>query len=140
MNQIALAKQHLINPNGFGKFIGRSQKSAMADILRGEEREWMAKTIIDLVERIDKMPKTYEQNGKGNDAIVYLHYFKRSADFWITEKDREDQTPQAYGKADLFGDGGEMGYISIDELVENNVELDLHWLPKTLKEITEVSA
>jgi hypothetical protein len=42
---------------------------------------------------------------------------------------------QAYGLADLYGDGGELGYISILDLIRHNVELDLYWTPKTLNEV-----
>jgi hypothetical protein len=36
--------------------------------------------------------------------------------------------------ADL-GYGAELGYISIEELIKNSVEIDLHWKPITLKEL-----
>jgi hypothetical protein len=39
---------------------------------------------------------------------------------------------QAFGLADLFGDGGELGFISIEEILENGGELDFYWTPKTL--------
>jgi hypothetical protein len=29
----------------------------------------------------------------------------------------------------------ELGYISIEELVANGIELDLYWTPKTLAEV-----
>lgn len=41
---------------------------------------------------------------------------------------------QAFGLADL-GYGGELGYISIVELLECGAELDLHWTPQTLAEV-----
>jgi hypothetical protein len=88
------------------------------------------------------MPKTYDQDGKGNDAIVYLHYFAGGeANWWITEKDAggPDDEPgtgqvQAFGLADL-GDGGELGYISIAEILECGGELDLYFRPTTLGEV-----
>ncbi len=81
------------------------------------------------------MPKTYEQDGLGDNAIAHLHYFKGSCDWYITEKDSEpDGQHQAYGLANL-GYGGEVGYISIVELIELDVELDLHFTPGTLAEI-----
>ena len=36
---------------------------------------------------------------------------------------------------DLCGDGGELGYISIAELIQLGAELDLHWTPRTLAEV-----
>ena len=82
------------------------------------------------------MPKTYEQDGKGDQAIVYLHYFAGGqANAWITECDREPKQHQAFGLADLFGDGGEVGYISLVEWLSNNAELDFHFTRCTLGEL-----
>jgi hypothetical protein len=39
------------------------------------------------------------------------------------------------GLADLFADGGELGYISIPELLENGAHLDLAFTPKPLSAI-----
>lgn len=63
------------------------------------------------------MDKTYEQDGKGEESIAYLHYFRGSADWYILEKDSEPEQFQAFGWADLGG-GGELGYISIIDLVQ----------------------
>ncbi len=130
---ISQAKHELTNGE-LSKFIGQRQKSFLLPLLRGEERQWFASTLIELAQRIEKMPKSYETDGQGENAVVYLHYFTGSGNWWITEKDAEGGVDQAFGKADLYGDGGELGYISITELVENNVEIDLHWTPKPLKE------
>src|SRR3989442_851268 len=79
--------------------------------------------------------KTHDKHSKGDAAIVYLHYFNGSMDWYITEKDMEaGGQHQAFGLAD-FGDGGELGYISIVELIRNHVELDLYWTPCTLAHI-----
>ena len=117
------------------KFIGKNQRKAIQQGLMGEEGDYFAKMIVDLADRIDGMPVTYEQDGLGENAIAYLHYFKNGSDWYITEKDVDGGVQQAFGKADLYGDGGELGYISITELLECDVELDLHWTPKPLKEI-----
>ena len=81
----------------------------------------------------NKMAKIYEQDGKGDDAIVYLHYFHASgADWYITERDISDEQHQAFGLADLGMGFPELGYISIEELKSVGAELDIHWTPKTL--------
>lgn len=84
------------------------------------------------------MPKTYEQDGKGLKAIAYLHYFTGNADWYITEKDMSDPDEpgqlQAFGLANL-GYGGELGYISIVELLKRGAELDYHFEPCPLDEI-----
>ena len=79
------------------------------------------------------MHKVYEQGGKGDAAIVHLHYFTSSGDWYITERDTSVAQHQAFGSADL-GYGPELGYISIAELIANGAELDIHWTPRTLGE------
>jgi hypothetical protein len=117
------------------RFIGDAQLSVMLSSAKGEEGQFFIDKLIEVANTVSTMPKTYEQDGKGDEAIVYLHYFKGSADWYITERDMEDEQLQAFGLADLFGDGGELGYVSIDELIASGVELDLHWVPKTLQVI-----
>jgi hypothetical protein len=124
------------------KFVGPSQMAALAECLRGEEREFFVDLVERLALRIKLMPAVYEQEGNA-DPVAYLHYFGGSADFWITEKDVEragEGQLQAFGLADLFGDGGEMGYISIAELTEENIELDFNFTPAPVSQIQGVRA
>lgn len=117
------------------KFIPVSQRAVIANNLRGEEREWFADKLIELEGIIEKMPVTYQTKGQGSEAVAHLHYFwGGSGNAWVTEKDVEGETPQAYGRQDLYGDGGSFGYICIDELVSTRgVELDLHWKAQPIK-------
>lgn len=118
----ALMKMH--------SFIGQSQLSAIGELCKGEEKQFFYDTAVRMANIIENMPVTYQTDGEGFEAVVYLHYFTATADFYISEKDREAEQLQAYGKADLFGDGGEVGYISIVEILRFGAELDLHWIPK----------
>lgn len=102
--------------------------------------------FADIIERIkgiiETMPKTYEtDNIKADDKIVYLHYFNSGSDYYIVEKDSVPDEPQqqAYGYAILNGDliNAEWGYISIEELIENGVELDLHFAPTPFGQLKE---
>ena len=113
-------------------FIGHGQLSAMRQACKGDEGNWFIVRMVELAAGILAMPKTYEQDGMGDAAVVHLHYFKGGADWYITERDSETDQLQAFGLADLFQDGGELGYISITELIENGAELDLHFKPCTL--------
>ena len=124
-------------------FIGPSQRYALQSGTGGEEGAFFRELITKTLDRIEAMPKTYEQEHKGRDAIVYLHYFLHGADWYITEKDsdppdnqgnRQGQI-QAFGLADLYGDGGELGYISIKDIIRLGGELDLYWTPITLAEV-----
>lgn len=118
-------------------FIGQSQWEVMAQCVKGEEGSFFLGKFGELAKTIATMPKVYEQDGKGEKAIVYLHYFTGSADWYITERDTSAEQWQAFGLADLFGDGGEIGYISITELIAAGAELDLHFTPKPLEECRE---
>ncbi|SEN75387.1 DUF2958 domain-containing protein, partial [Nitrosomonas marina] len=100
------------------QFIGKSQLAAFASGIRGEEGQFIKDKLIEIANIIKNMPQTYGQDGLGDEAVVHLHYFKGSADWYITEKDMEDEQLQAFGLADLYGDGGELGYISIQELID----------------------
>jgi len=120
-------------------FIGHSQLKCLFSFLRGEEKDYFRDLIRGMIATIDNMPKTYETNGQGDQAVAHLHYFGGGAmNFWITEKDMGDgdgnEQLQAFGLAD-HGYGAELGYISIAELIENGIELDLNWHPKTIEEI-----
>ena len=103
-------------------------------LMRGEEREWFAEKLVELEHVFNTMPKTYEAEDAGGDAIVHLHYFSSGGDWWITERDQEYAQQQAYGLADMGY--REMGYIDIVGLIRSpHVELDLHWKPIPVKEL-----
>ena len=55
-------------------------------------------------------------------------------DWMIVEKSTEDVQFDAYGYANL-GYGYEAGYISIQELIENGVELDFYFEPKPISSL-----
>lgn len=117
-------------------FINKNQlKIINYNASHGEERSYFKTMIINLNNRIQTMPKTYETDGQGNNTIVYLHYFNSNSDWYILEKDQENEQHQAFGLADLGLGFPELGYISIKELIDNNIELDLYWTPITLGEI-----
>lgn len=129
--RLAEAKTALGDP--LALFIGSDQLEALRAGLQGEEREFFIDKIFELRDLVNSMPKTYEQEGKGDQAIIHLHYFIGNCDWWITEKDSEFMQRQAFGLADL-GYGAEYGYISIEELIENGVELDFYYKPRTVAE------
>lgn len=114
--------------------IGRRQLAVITANCHGEEREWFRAKLVEIANTFATMHKVYDQDGKGQDAIVHLHYFTASGDWWITERDRNESVQhQAFGAADLGG-GPELGYISIAEIIAHGAELDLHWQPCTLRE------
>ena len=120
-------------------FIGYKQRKAIERALQGEEWEHFHNLIEELKVTIQNMPKPYETDKQGMEAMASLHYFKNGSDWWIVERDYDDEQFQAFGLACLNGDyqNAEMGYISIQDLIENDVELDLYYKPETIKEIKE---
>lgn len=121
-------------------FLPHSEYSALAHYLApgAEERDGIGENVRKWVKAIETMPKTYEQDGKGNAAVVHLHYFIGGSDWYITEKDMEGAgTAQAFGFAILNGDleCAELGYISIEELTEIGAELDLYWTARPLGDV-----
>ena len=139
--KIASAKQALVTM--LGNFIGRNQAAVLGDLLRGEERLAIAEQILSVWETIKTMPVSYEMDGKEQkDVTVQLHYFLGGMDVWVTEKDfgeAREWTPvtpqlQAFGLIDLNGEP-EMGYVSLQEVTEAGMELDLHWVKTDLESI-----
>lgn len=126
-------------------FIGHRQLYTVADLMRGEEKQFFFDKVVELAGYVQRMPATYETDGRGEKAVCWLHYFAGGcASWWITEKDAgsPDDPPevrgqqlQAFGLADLFQDGGELGYISIAEILEAGGELDFHFTPKPLADV-----
>ena len=124
-------------------FIGGSQLAAVKTGLRGEEGEWFMHKMEELAGIVEKMPVTYGQDGKGDDAIVYLHYFTGPYDGYLTEKDMEEpENPaeaqwQAYGRVHWAQNSGHLsqGYICLPEIFKSHAELDFHFTPCTGREI-----
>lgn len=125
-------------PAALRPFLSQSQIRATEDGLRGEEKDFFAERMNTLAEMIAVMPKTYESDGKGDQAMVHLHYFHRGADWYITEKDSDpDGTGQvqAFGLADLGMGLPELGYISIQEIIRLGAEMDYHFAPRSLLDL-----
>ncbi len=122
-------------------FIGASQLMAMHNLSQtGPERDWMRGKIKETADLVSTMPETYQQDGAGEEAIAYLHYFMGDMDWYIIERDSDpdgDGQIQAFGYADLGMGFPELGYICIPELLACGAELDLHFEPMTLKAIRE---
>lgn len=120
------------------KWMPAGQIDALMSLLRSEEREAGIEILNSLSETIATMPKLYEtEDTQTEDKIVYLHYFRGGSDFYIVEKDTEPVQHQAFGYSILNGDliNAEWGYISIVDLIQNNIELDFHWQQRTFKEV-----
>ena len=125
--------------NTLKKFVPPRQITFIKSSANGEEGDYFNEIMDKLTVTFNSMPKSYEQDGMGDKAIAYLHYFISGSDWYITEQDTGDQQLQAFGFAVLNGDtyNAGLGYISIEGLKSIGVELDLHFTPITLAEIKQ---
>ncbi|OIR19968.1 hypothetical protein GALL_08540 [mine drainage metagenome] len=114
-------------------FMPQAQIAAIAAGMHGEEQQHFFNKVVEIERLIRTMPKTYEQDGAGEEAIAHLHYFLNGFDWFITERDIEREQLQAFGLACLGEE--EMGYINIVELIRNGAELDLYFEPRSLRKI-----
>jgi hypothetical protein len=88
-----------------------------------------------------KLPPIGSQDGKGGKAVVYVKFFTPDSNWtWFaTEGQAEGDDFTFFGLVEGFEK--ELGYFSLAELQSARgpmglpVERDLHWKPKTLKEI-----
>jgi hypothetical protein len=124
-------------------FVGTQQGACIRSMMRGEESKWFKDKIQELQTLVDSMPVTYETETKTAPAVASLHYFKGSTDAWIVELDKgvpgdtpADYQRQAWGVVDI-GYGPEMGYVSIPELLQAGMELDLNWKPCPIDQIAK---
>jgi len=82
-------------------------------------------------ERAEDIPRLYEtERIPVEEKVIYQRYRIRKIGFYwlIAELDKERNL--AFGYANLNNDiFAEWGYISIDELLANGVELDKEWKP-----------
>jgi len=115
--------------------LGVLQRNTLREfILQSEESAFFCAKVEEMSNIIALTPRMGQQEGDGDKAFVYLHYFLGNYDCWITELNRG--TGEAFGKASFEGASeAEYGYISLQELFDNNVELDLYWTPKPIGEI-----
>lgn len=114
-------------------FINPQQLSVMIANLAGEEGEFFVEKLDEVYNTVTTMPVTYGQDGKGDNAIAYLHYFQGSYDFYMTEKDMEEEQLQSFGL--IKNQCTELGYVSLVEILDNGVELDLYFEPTRIAEL-----
>lgn len=128
--------------NRLKPFMPIRQGKAVAELMRGEEKQFFRDKMVELAQLVDSMPVSYSQQND-SDPIAYLHYFFGGSDWYIVEKDMDGEVEQAWGFACLNGDmmNAEYGYISITELATLNlmmgmgVDLDFHFKPRRMSEV-----
>jgi hypothetical protein len=89
----------------------------------------------------DALPALYATDGQGKDAVARVRYFGPGESQWlVTEYDPE--TGMAFGWAEIFPGGGELGYIPLEELEAVSVgplgmvvERDADFTPTPLRDV-----
>jgi hypothetical protein len=122
-------------------FVPESQlRTIWHNIRHSEEAAYFVQLINTLHETIRTMPESYATDGQP-DPTASLHYFTGGSDWYIIEKDTNadgEGQRQAFGLADIFGDGGELGYIDIASL-KTLAEIDLHFKPQLLSKLRKTA-
>lgn len=139
-----LIRRGLLALSDLKDFMGTRQMKTVAEIIRtGEESQWFVERMESLAAIVESMPKTYETDGQGDDAICHLHYFGGSYDGYLIEKDMEESADPAEAQWQAFGfvhwahmpGDADKGYICLPEIFKSNMELDFHFDPTPLREI-----
>jgi hypothetical protein len=102
-----------------------------------EEGEHFRRVVCALAKRIEETPITFEQDGRSDTAVAYLHYFKGASDWYVIERPALGSIHQAFGYTVVNGEfeKGELAYFNISELIAQRVELDLHFSSMTLDSV-----
>ena len=125
------------NANVLKPYMNMSQAAVIRQGFFGEEGEYFENLLQETADTVSKMPALYEQDGKGGEAIVHLHYFVGACDWYITEVSISEGNGRltAFGYVDLGMGFPELGYIDMEELTSTAAQMDLHWTAKTLNEV-----
>ena len=122
----------------FKSLTPRGQFQTVLELMKGEEGQYFMDVVARIATLWGRIPKTYETDGQGREAIAPLHYFRGGCDWWIVERDidtdRQGQR-QMFGVADLGMGGRELGYIDLVEILAVGAELDFHYTPRTVGDI-----
>lgn len=115
-------------------FVPRQQALALLELMHSEDAQSYARAIENVKAVIDSMPTSGQQDGKGDQAVAYLHYFGGVQKYYVTEKGEVDEDFGQQLSFGLINDGqwAELSYIDIEPLTHGGYELDLNWSPKTV--------
>lgn len=93
-----------------------------------------------MTKEIEKaIPALYAQDGKGDDAIVYVKFFTPDSNWTWFATEYDPATKQFFGLVQGFEE--ELGYFSLEELEKARgplglgIERDLHFGQKTIGEV-----
>jgi hypothetical protein len=118
----SINKKQLLFSKQAKKIVPKHQLKVLESINYSEQED----AIENINNAVFSVPKLYGQDGV-TDKTIYIHYFYGNQDWYITEYDRN--SGEFFGYVNL-GYGAEMGYLSVDEIVNNGkIELDFYFQP-----------
>ncbi len=127
-------------PKAVHGILPKAQRAFVQQLLHGPEARFFSDKMRELEALLPTIPDLRETDGQGEDAVVHLHYFTGSADWYITEVVRDPEyAGDAFGLADLGMGFPELGYMSLPEIMEV-AELDFHFAPRPLRLVLNPNA
>jgi hypothetical protein len=96
--------------------------------------------LSNVVKAYEDIPSLYKEEGKGYNAVAYLHYFVGGVDWWVTEYDKS--TGEMFGLSNLNNEWN-LGYFNVSFFKNNDLsplqkpELDFYFKYQTINEILE---
>jgi hypothetical protein len=125
-------------------FICKKQLDLINDIIKHSLDGGHFKNVLEsLKTKIKNMPEVYDTWVLGDRARAILHYYNKNNHWYITEKDpgsKDDPVSgvqsQAYGFI-VSENSFDWAWISIERLIKDGIELDLHFIPETISDIKQ---
>lgn len=126
------------------QWMSPAQYNVLSLCKRGEESAAFQEIERRLIDNIQKCPTTYQQDGLGDNAIVFLHYFNSNNDYYIFETDVgcKDNSPNQFQSQmmALKKEGNNdfrYGYIGLSTLLRMGCELDFYFKPQKIADIKQ---
>ncbi len=93
---------------------------------------------------LDKLPRPYAtEHVPLEEKVVHMHFFLGESDWYVVEYSPTGRMFFGYAILNDDHDNAEWGYIALDELRGVNVhgvqvDRDLHWTPRKVREIERI--
>jgi len=115
------------------QFMPASQLRFCMDAIKGEEGQYFIDTLTKMAAVWEAAPATYGTNGTlQEDKTAVMHFFGGRIDFYMVEKDAEQEQEQAYGYY-MNGNMSGFTYVDLEGLKRQPIiNVDFHYMPETI--------
>lgn len=110
-------------------YLPTEQEAQLWNKLHDDQKAPVIKRVMDIAYIIEVMAVSPEQQTAGISAIAYLHYRCEGSDWYIIERDSDNDMVIGYF---IAKDKCIFCSISTKQLLHHNVELDLEFKPCTI--------